>query len=215
MSLPEAKALFLALNTQDEVALGALLDPQGPLACAFDLWGWAAMALYVTWGEPVRFPELAMEGDTLTARWGLRGARFAIRDHGEGLVIYAAEPRADENSPLNPAFALAQAGGMREPWRAPAPDEVEALLRERGTDRLLGPSALVDRILLWRLAKRYLELPPLAPRAWAAAMEFQVTRQDDAAKAADRALHCYGANRRELERAIFLLEAGWRLHAAN
>jgi hypothetical protein len=160
----------------------------------------------------VRFPELAGDATAVSARWGQRGARFALRERPAGCQVYAAEPRADDASPLNPAFALAQAGGMREPWRGPAPDEVEALLRQRGTDRLLGPGALVDRILLWRLAARVLELPPLPPRAWAAAMEYQLIRQDP--RAAELATHCYGANRRELERAIFLLEAGWRIHGA-
>ncbi|MDB5097902.1 MAG: hypothetical protein JWM80_2323 [Cyanobacteria bacterium RYN_339] len=207
-------ALFSAINTQDVGATLRLLDPQGPLACAFDLWGFPALALYVSWGEAVRWQEVSGDGEAVAVRWGVQGhgVQLALRERDRGWQVYAAEPRADEASILNPAFALAEAGGMHEPWLAPPPDEVEALLRERGTDRLLGPSALVSRILLWRLAQRFLELPPLPPRAWAAAMEYQATRQGDGSRATELALHCYGADKRELERAMFLLQAGWRLH---
>lgn len=206
--------IFNAIKHQDDVTLMPLLDPQGPLACAYDLWGWPAIELYVTWGEVVFWPKLAQNGNVVIASWGSleHGVQLEMRSNEKGWQLYDATPRIDGHSPLNPALKLAETGGMRLPWRSPPQDDVEALLRERGTDRLMGPTALVSRVLLWRLAVKYLQLPPLTPRAWAAAMEYQLISRNEPERAAEHAAQCYGASRRELERAIFLLEAGWRLH---
>lgn len=220
MPIPACQELFTAIADANEQAIARLLEPRGPLACAVDLWGLPALDLFVSWGEAPARPELALaEAEagraTVVARWqGGHGSRIELRPGGDGWRIYAAVPKAGEDAPANPAFALAEAGGMRLPWRSPAPDAVEALLRERGMGRLLGARAHVERILLWRLALSTLNLPPLTPAAWAAAMEYQLVRHEDAARAAELAMACYGATRRELERATFLLEAGWRLHGS-
>jgi hypothetical protein len=211
-------ALLRAVVAREPKGLLALLEPQGPLACAYDLWGWPALEMLLSWGERVTDPyiECDVAGPqhaTATVRWGIEGhgARIELRLRRERWQAYAALPRTDELGPINPAFRLAEAVGPRLDWRAPTSDPVEALLRVRGLERTLGLTALVERVLLWRLAAVSLKLPPLTPETWAAAMEYQLLRRAGEKRAAEMATACYGASRRELERATFLLEAGWRL----
>jgi hypothetical protein len=211
-------ALLRAIDMKTPKPLMALLEPQGPLACAYDLWGWPALEILVSWGEAAVKPqiEVALEAPdraTATVRWGAQGhgSLLELRRRRERWQAYAAVPRAHEDSPVNPAYALAEAAGPHLAWREPTHDLVETLLRSRGLERTLGLTALLERVLLWRLAAASLKLPPLTAETWAAAMEYQLLRRSGENRAAEMATACYGASRRDLERATFLLEAGWRL----
>lgn len=85
-------------------------------------------------------------------------------------------------------------------------DDVEALL----TNGTQDPTALAARLGHWAAA-RAMQLPALTPEVWAAAMAYLALRPAEPERAAELACAEFGVPRRQLERAIFLLEAGQRL----
>lgn len=173
--------LFEAIAAADEAALPALLVPGEQTDIMWQLWGFPGLRLILGW-QDTRVPDFTVEElpweqgfGLLAVRWEAPpGARheaslWLTREPTARFYRVVAESRG--TGKREPAFEAAMIEGRLPPWRAEAPDLVEAKLRKAMVARRYGLDAQTVILRLWREMRPLIPDPSKAPEAWAAAIE--------------------------------------------